>query len=321
MKILEEKRLNIFLDKLGKQAQLFDVRESILPPKRYFFPSREITFTFDKKSKSLSSQKAPKDFILFGISLKDLEAITYLDEIMQKPARDDFYFNKRDKSILIGLTGKEFNVAPGGDIILRKLKNDEYEVVVVTKKGEKFLKRLDFPFTCLPAGKEEKDRVEYKISKSKTMVELHGLLSDPELLHDAVKWSWQGYPEIWDKLAGECLNCGICTYVCPLCHCFSVEDEMDLSGDECRRCRKWDACTLPEFAKVAGGIGRPGHSFHKGVKERYYNWFYHKFVRGYLEFGKSQCVTCGRCKKYCPARIDIEEVLLEIMNRFKKIKN
>jgi len=313
VKTLKEKQLNVFLSRLVDQAQLFDVRESVLPPKRYFFPSREITFTFNKKDKSLSGPKTPKDFIIFGVSLKDLEAITYLDEIMQKPVRDNFYFSKRDKSILIGLTGKEFEVAPGGDVVLRKLENDEYEVIVVTKKGEKLLKKLDFPF-------KEKIKAEYKISKSKTMMELHELLLAPELLHDAVKWSWRGYPEIWDRLAGECLNCGICTYVCPLCHCFSTEDSVDLSGDECRRCRKWDACTLPEFTKVAGGVGRPGHSFHNGVKERYYNWFYHKFVRGYIEFGKSQCVTCGRCKKYCPAKIDIEEVLLDIVDKFKKSK-
>ncbi len=314
MKVLKEEQLDVFLKQLEKKRAVFDVRKNMLPPKQYFFPSREITFTFNKKSKDVKSVKAPKKFILFGLSLKDLEAITYLDEIMQKPARDYFYFNRRDKSILIGLTGKEFDVAPGGDIILRRLKDSEYEIVLVTKKGQELLANIDFPF-------EEKAKVEYDASKSKTMTALRKLVvSDPELLHDAVKWSWQGYPEIWERLAGECLNCGICTYVCPLCYCFSIEDSINLSGDECNKCHKWDACTLPEFAKVAGGIGRPGHSFHKGVKERYYNWFYHKFARGYLEFGKSQCVTCGRCQKYCPARIDIEKVLLEIIDRFKKSK-
>jgi len=312
VKIIKEKQLEAFLKKLENKVQVFDIRGSVLPPKRYFFPSREITFTFDKKNKDLKTIKRPKSFILFGVSLKDLEAITYLDEIMNNPSRDYFYFNRRDKSILIGMTSKSFDVAPGGDIILRKLKGDEYEVVVVTKKGEKLLKDLNSSF-------KEKKKVEYKLSKSKTMVELRKLIvSDPELLHDAVKWSWKKYPEIWDKLAGECLNCGICTYVCPLCHCFSIEDSVDLSGDNCSRCRKWNACTLPEFAKVAGGVGRSGHNFHGGVKERYYNWFYHKFVRGYIEFGKSQCVTCGRCKKYCPAKIDIEEVLLDIINKYKK---
>jgi ferredoxin len=138
------------------------------------------------------------------------------------------------------------------------------------------------------------------------------LLLDPELLANAVEWSWKNSPKIWEDLAERCLGCGICTYVCPLCHCFSIEDRVGLD-DKCSRCRKWDACTLPGFAKIAGG-----HSFRPTIKERYYNWFYHKFVRAYKEYGKSQCVGCGRCKKYCPAQIDIQEVLKTILEDYKK---
>jgi formate hydrogenlyase subunit 6/NADH:ubiquinone oxidoreductase subunit I len=217
---------------------------------------------------------------------------------------------------LIGLTTEDFDVPPGGDIILRKIKGG-YEVVVVTKKGDKLLKE-----TGLKTEKREK--VSYELEVHKKMVKLRKLLLSPELLKDAVEWSWKGYPGVWDRLQNECLGCGICTYVCPLCHCFSIEDKIDLSGNPpaggCSRCRKWDACTLLGFSRVAGGVGRPGHNFHKSIKERYYNWFYHKFVRGYLEFGKPQCVACGRCQKYCPARIDIEQVLLEIVEHYKKSK-
>jgi predicted aldo/keto reductase-like oxidoreductase len=70
---------------------------------------------------------------------------------------------------------------------------------------------------------------------------------------------------------------------------------------------------LPRFAKIAGG-----HNFHPTVKERYYNWFYHKFVRAYREYGKAQCVACGNCKKNCPAGIKIGEVLKEIVGDYKK---
>ena len=144
------------------------------------------------------------------------------------------------------------------------------------------------------------------------MKKLRKLLLSPELLNDAVKWSWKGYPRIWKRLEDECMGCGICTYVCPLCHCFSSQDSLELNGRSASRCKSWSACTLPEFSSVAGG-----HKFHKGVKERYYNWFFHKFVRGYKEYGKSQCVACGNCKSECPARIDIEEVLTGIVIKYK----
>ncbi|MBU2109907.1 4Fe-4S dicluster domain-containing protein, partial [Patescibacteria group bacterium] len=60
-----------------------------------------------------------------------------------------------------------------------------------------------------------------------------------------------------------------------------------------------------------------GHSFRPNLKERYYNWFYHKFVRAYREYGKSQCVGCGACKHNCPAKIDIQEVLSVILRDYR----
>ncbi len=152
----------------------------------------------------------------------------------------------------------------------------------------------------------------YETEPRKIMPELEKLLTDPELLHGAVKWSWKNYPEIWEELKNRCLSCGICTYVCPLCYCFSTDDASDLNGLNCRRCRYWTACTLPEFAKITGG-----YNFHKTLKERYYNWYYHKFVRAYKEYGKSQCVACGRCQKYCPAKIDMETELIKIVEKYK----
>ena len=137
------------------------------------------------------------------------------------------------------------------------------------------------------------------------------MVLDSELVADAVEWPYQGMPDLWDDLAKTCLGCGICTYVCPLCYCFSTEDRVALDGKSCSRCRSWDACTLPKFAEVAGG-----HNFHKNIRERYYNWFYHKFVRGYREYGRSLCVGCERCKHQCPAGINIADVLSQILKAY-----
>ncbi|MFH0803825.1 MAG: 4Fe-4S dicluster domain-containing protein, partial [Candidatus Tagabacteria bacterium] len=131
---------------------------------------------------------------------------------------------------------------------------------------------------------------------------------------------WKNDSAIWEELAGLCLGCGICAYVCPLCYCFSIEDSVGLDGNKYTRCRQWDACTLPRFSQISGALpdGRQGFNFHKTIKERYYNWFFHKFVRAYKEYGKAQCVACGRCQKYCPAKIDIEKVLIEIVKKYEQ---
>jgi len=300
MDIIKRDAIDSFATRSKEHYDFFDCMNAVLSPKQYFLPPNEELFNFNKKKEEVEPGRKIKPFVLFGLSVDDLKAIAYLDEIMRG---DHFYNRRRTKAILIGVVN---DTAPTGDIILRKLKNGDYEISQVTDKGKRFVKNLDIEIV-------KADGQEYDTTHNEEMPELKKLLLDPELLKDAVAWSWEGMPKLWDDLQKKCLGCGICTYVCPLCHCFSMEDKIEIDDSACKRCRLWSACTLPEFAKIAGG-----HNFHGELKERYYNWFYHKFVRGYLEFGKAQCVACGKCKKMCPAKIDIEEILMNIVNEYKK---
>lgn len=261
--------------------------------KEFFLPAKEDVFIIDKSRRLRvgTPTETSGKFILFGLNLRDLEALTQLDEIMAKPIEDYFYFQKRNKATIIGLI---------------KINENQYEVKLLNEKDKDLIKNKFFrKEPAVVIGAEEKS--------APIMPELKKMLLDPELLADAVGWSWKNNPEIWDELAGLCLGCGICTYVCPLCYCFSMEDKIELEGNTCRRCRVWDACTLPKFSQISGG-----YNFHKTIKERYYNWFYHKFVRAYKEYGKAQCVACGRCQKYCPAKIDIEKYLIKIVKNYEQ---
>ncbi|MFA4890462.1 MAG: 4Fe-4S dicluster domain-containing protein [Candidatus Paceibacterota bacterium] len=318
MLIIAEKQLDGLIEKLKEEFDFIDLRNAgdPLPFKKYFFPPEQETFSADKKGK-ISTTKAPTgEFILFGLHLPALEALTYLDEIMGGTNEDFFYFQKRNKATVIGIVEGEMSAAPGGDIVLQSVHivggqqdGKIFRVFANTKKGNNIvLKNKDFF--------EEINENEIKIEPTGNPLpewsqSMRELLLDSETLKDAVEWSRDNHP-IWEELRNQCLGCGICTYVCPICHCFSVEDRVGLD-DKCTRCRKWDACTLPGFAKISGG-----HSFRPTIKERYYNWFYHKFVRAYLEYGKPQCVGCGRCKKYCPAKIDIQEILGKILEDYRK---
>lgn len=284
----------------------FDYSTTVLPAKEFFFPPKEETFVFDKKKKKVLSPHKSRSFVLFGLNLRDTEALVQLDEIMKKPEPDYFYFQKRNSAVVVSIINV-IDPLPhvGIDLILEKINEKQYRALSLSEEGKKILKSSFFK-------KVEKTKTKVN-PESKKMEKLRKLLLDPELIKDAVEWSWKGTPEIWEKLGKQCLGCGICTYVCPLCYCFSVDDRCSLDGKKCTKTRKWDACTLPGFAKITGG-----HNFHRTIKERYYNWYYHKFVRGYKEYGKSQCVACGRCQKYCPAGIDIEKVLVEIVKNYEK---
>lgn len=305
MLIIEEKKIEEWLRELKKAYQVFDLRNSVLPAKQYFFPPQEELFVFNKKSKGLKTPDKSKKAVVFGLNWPDLVAMSQLDEIMKSPESDFYYWQRRKKTIIVGLAKKSKDMPPAGDLVLKKINKGIYQALVLNSRGDRIIKKDFFKEKHISHA----DIKKYPIKKTA----LRKLLLDPELLHDAVKWSKNH--QIWDRLAEQCLGCGICTYVCPICHCFSIEDRVALDNQTCSRCRYWDACTLPGFSEIAGG-----HHFHQSIKERYYNWFYHKFVRAYNEYGRAQCVACGRCQDNCPAGINIEEVLKEIVKDYNKLK-
>lgn len=299
--IIERKEIKDWLACLKNSFKVIDIRKSALPAKQYFFLPREKIFDFDTRKNRLNSPPFKEKLLIFGLNLADLKAMVQLDEIMTKPQPDFFYWQRRKESTLVGLTEESMEMPLGGDLVLEKINNRQYQTHVFSEKGKKIIKGGFF---------KKISRLQNKKYPAKNSP-LKEMLLDSELLAEAVAWS-QNH-QIWDELAKKCLGCGICTYVCPICHCFSIEDQLNLEGTQSTRCRFWDACTLPRFAQVAGG-----HNFHRTLKERYYNWFYHKFVRAYKEYGRAQCVDCGRCQKYCPAGIDIEKVLLRIVSDYQK---
>jgi len=284
----------------------FDYLPTVRSIKEFFLPEKENIFVFDKRRNKIAESPAPKKFALFGLNGRDIEALAQLDEIMAKPDQDFFYFQKRSAATIIGLLRESEKTVSGCDLILSKINQGQYEIIVLTEKGRKLVKNKLFKNepAIITSGGSKSDEI---------MPQLSELLKDPELLADSVKWSWRQDYAIWEELGNLCLGCGICTYICPLCYCFSSEDSVGLDNNQCIRARQWDACTLPRFAQISGGC-----NFHKTIKERYYNWYYHKFVRAYEEYGKSQCVACGRCQKYCPAKIDIEKYLIRIVENYKK---
>jgi len=301
--IIKKQEIKDWLAVLKKDFKVIDTGKKVLPPKQYFFPAKEVLFNLDKKTNKLTSPDFKKNLCLIIRHLSDLEAITQLDEIMTKPLSDYYYHQKRKNSILIGIMNKTVKIPRGGDLVLEKINQSQYRAWILNSKGRKLIRKKFFKKVLKPRV------IDYPRKNNP----FKKMLLDPELLAEAVEWSWQAKHKIWDELAQKCLGCGICTYLCPLCHCFSVEDRVALDESKCVRCRQWDACTLPRFSQISGG-----HNFHKTIKERYYNWYYHKFVRAYREYGKAQCVGCGRCADNCPAGIKISKVIKQIVGDYKK---
>ncbi len=114
----------------------------------------------------------------------------------------------------------------------------------------------------------------------------------------------------WDDVAFACVNCGTCTYVCPTCWCFDIQDEV--RGSRGVRMRNWDSCMYSLFTHHGSGHN-PRDTKAKRLRQR----FMHKLKYYVDKYNDGiQCVGCGRCISLCPVNIDIREVC-EAMNNFE----
>jgi Fe-S oxidoreductase len=64
---------------------------------------------------------------------------------------------------------------------------------------------------------------------------------------------------------------------------------------------------LKEFANTTH------HNFRPELKDRIYNWYFHKFVRMPKEDGFMGCVDCNRCVIFCPAKINYRVTLARLI--------
>jgi ferredoxin len=109
-------------------------------------------------------------------------------------------------------------------------------------------------------------------------------------------------PAVWDDIAFACVNCRVCTYTCPTCHCFTVTDEV--LGAKGGRATVWDSCQNRLFTKEASGHN-PRDTSVARVRQR----ILHKYLYYPQVHGELMCTGCGRCIAGCPTGRSIVEEL------------
>ncbi|PIS21037.1 hypothetical protein COT52_00600 [candidate division WWE3 bacterium CG08_land_8_20_14_0_20_43_13] len=270
-----------------------DYSLSFLPPAKLIIP-----FSYSKES-ATNKQKQ----LLFGVHLADLDAINYLDRIFSQPINDPIYQNIRKNFVIVGVdypqqkdaffTDQHEYLKSRCDLFLDKI-NNGYLAIPGTLLGQELLKSKYFEVIT-----SQKYQPADKVNGN-------DLLKNIPALKKAVLN--KNHP-IWEEMAQKCLGCGICSYVCPLCFCFDREEKNTLTQPP-QQLRRASSCLLKSFHAIAGGS-----NFAPTIKERFYNWYYHKFVRMVDEYGQPGCVGCNRCSTYCPAGINIYENLQRLIEQ------
>lgn len=188
----------------------------------------------------------------------------------------------------------------GLDVLMMKTE-DGFIAKALTEKGESFLSRAGWDGEDASARdfEEGKKAAEKKIVSS---VETDRL-SKLEIL------DLHGAP-FWEEVSFACINCGTCTYLCPTCWCFDIQDQVH--GKQGKRMRNWDSCMFPLFTLHTSGHN-PRDTKLQRVRQRFMHklkYFLDKYDAGIM------CVGCGRCVRQCPVNIDIRKVC-DLMNKYE----
>lgn len=173
----------------------------------------------------------------------------------------------------------------------------QYEVQVLSEKGKSLVKNRKL--LTRSSETNEKTRIRINQEAHQKIVKKYPFTDLSETL--AAKFS----SEIWDEAAFSCLGCGICTYLCPTCHCFDIND--CTHHDKAKRVRTWDTCQFSSYS-----IHTSGHNPRPQKSNRLRNRIFHKFKYHQDNFNETGCVGCGRCLTYCPVNLDMKTIITEL---------
>jgi len=293
-----------------------DYPNTVLSLKSILFPQREVFLEFHSQNgRDLEVEELlPGDAqsVIFGVRPCDAKAISLMDKVFGGDYIDNYYWKRRNQTRLIGLACNEpvspdcfcnaVDGAPysteGLDILMTDL-GDRYFLESVTEKGEELLAVEDDLFQ--EAGKKDQKAVKDLRSGAEKKFErkIPELQNMPEILANLFD------SDFWEQESMSCIRCGICTYLCPSCHCFDINDEVETAAPlKGVRVRTWDTCQFPDFTMHSSG-----HNPRSDRAARLRQRVSHKYRYFPEQYDAFLCTGCGRCIDKCPVGIDIVEVL------------
>ncbi len=303
----------------GKKPD-FSYQNTRLSPKSIIYPRSERMFEYsldpaDPEANVL--KESPKDFspqAIVGIRPCDVQAFRIVQRNFDNPEyRDPWWVQHFESTTFVGLGCNDpcatcFCTQVGGgpfyeeglDALLYDM-GDRYLARAFTDKGEAFLQMAAGGSPPDDAALKEADALAQSASGK-----INASVPTDKLKEKVANELFNA--PFWDEVAFGCLNCGTCTYLCPTCWCFDIQDEV--YGNEGDRIRNWDSCMFPLFT-----LHGSGHNPRDQKVQRVRQRFMHKLKYYVDKYGDGvQCSGCGRCVKFCPVNIDIREVCQRMNN-------
>ena len=287
-------------------------------PKKVVFPQREVLLEFAHAKGVPPEVRAtvpePPPSVVFGVRPCDAKAMTLTDRVFGGGEADPYYQARRTVLTIVGLVCatppnpscfcRSVGGSPTGEDGLDALMTDlgeRYFVKALSDQGRALMALAKDVFAdATPADRTARDtahaQAEAQPQRKATGVDLKGTPAKLATMFDTPYWA---------EKAKACIECGICTYLCPTCHCFDINDEVTgASPCQGKRVRSWDTCQFPDFTMhTTGHNPRPGKASH--LRQR----VCHKFQYFPENNDLFQCTGCGRCTSECPVGIDLVAVM------------
>jgi ferredoxin len=303
------------------QAPDFSCLNTRLSPKSIIYPQSEalLEYSLDETRedhhimREVNTDYSPRAII--GVRPCDAKAFGLVRHNFDTPEyQDPYWIRAYEATTMVGLACDSpcsscFCTTAGcgpfheeGLDVLLVDTGDAYQAKILTDKGEKLMQAAGWDTAAVDDGGQQletmKQAAEAKISAFVNTDRLKQI-DTAELYHAS----------FWEEVSFSCINCGTCTFVCPTCWCFDIQDEN--RGKSGLRMRNWDSCMFPLFTIHGSGHNPRGTKLHR-VRQR----FMHKLKYYVDKYDVGiQCVGCGRCVRSCPVNIDIRKVC-DLMNDY-----
>ena len=293
----------------GKDTSFLDwYRNTVEPAKANFLPPMEKMFSFqkDKVGYDLELSLDEHKQIIFGIRPCDARAMAILDMTFTDSYEDPYYLSKRRNTVLIGLGCTNpydscfctsLGISPAEstdvDLMLTDIGN-QFLVEEITDVGKELMTRTNGVGEATQADEANAKKIkETAFGKVTRRIETKDI--DKKLL------SCFDNQDYWEEDAAKCISCGICTFHCPTCYCFDINDE--LVKKQGARFRNWDSCAFCIYTKMP--MENPREEKWQRVRQK----VCHKYEFHPMNFGTIACTGCGRCIRQCPVNWDITQTL------------
>jgi sulfhydrogenase subunit beta (sulfur reductase) len=296
---VEKKGKLLFEEVDSYSAVAGDYIQTALSAKEAVLPRCDELVRFRTEQGSVLIEKEnekPAPLVVFGVRPCDARSFEVLNAVYTKELPDELYKSKIENTAVIGVScarsdeycfctsvGGSPGDTTGSDILLTQIDGDSYLAEILTDKGAKLVSMAPDLFVSGNADKEKNlAAVERQFDVKELEKKLPGVFDSG----------------VWITQSLRCIGCGACSYACPACSCFDIQDETD--GSRGIRLRCWDSCGFGQFT-----VHTSGHNPRSVQSQRWRQRIMHKFSYQPDQLGVVGCVGCGRCSRACPADMNI----------------